>query len=177
MMDTRTIALLDGASPLHFPPGAARGIRCSVQPIEPGELRRTVNGQLIDLTRAALRKIRIALSGDGVAMPSAHTLWRGSFLLIAPPIVWTATADAGAAVLYLPRPALSGSLVLRDAVTDAVLPPPEYDAATLSVALPEHANAVVLEYQPIFEVLVTDRSEDHDEWGATVSWSLDLEEV
>lgn len=168
----------DGASvALFFPPGSARGIQSSVEQVYGGDLRRTVNGALVDLTRPQLRRYRISLSATGQALPDLRNVWRGQLVTVSPPVIWTAFADAGDGLIEVERPVRDGAWRLLAAdggeeVHGAVL---SEDGLTLT--LPEGAPAVQLEYQPVLTCRVTSASTSGDEWDASATWSLELEEA
>lgn len=175
---TETIAKIrvSGATAdVHFPLGSARGIQCAIAPISIGELRRTVNGALVDLTRAALRKYTITLSADGQALPALDGLWRGMRCTVAPPLYWTAQAPAGATELALDRPA--ADVRAFDAVTLEALPAPTISADRRTLSFTALTRPAYVEYQPVFEALLSSRSDSGNEWDATATWSLEFEEV
>lgn len=162
---------------LFFPPGAARGIQTNISQLSSGELRRTINGALIDLTRAALRKYSVSLSADGQAFPDLRGMWRGQKVTVAPPVWWTAYVPAGMQTVQLERPAADGSWTLRDAATGETLAfGRASDGLSFSSPYPVTPESV-LEYQPVFTCRVVSVSMSGDEWEATATWSLELEEV
>lgn len=168
----------DGSSvALFFPPGAARGIQASFDQVYPGELRRTVNGDLVDLTRPQLRKYRLSLTATGQALPDLRGLWRGQLVTVSPPVIWTAYAAPGASQIALERPARVEGWRVLDAVTGEPVAGASLSLDGLTVILPPAAPAVQLEYQPVLSCRVVIASSSGDEWDASATWSLELEEA
>lgn len=168
----------DGANvALFFPPGSARGIQSSVEQVYGGDLRRTVNGALVDLTRPQLRKYRLSLTATGQALPDLRGLWRGQLVTVAAPVVWTAYAAPGAASIALERPARAEGWRVLDAVTGEPVAGATLSIDGLTVLLPAGSPAVQLEYQPVLNCRVVIASSSGDEWDASATWSLELEEA
>lgn len=176
--ESQVLIKRDGdALSLFFPAGSARGIQTSIAQLSSGELRRTVNGSLVDLTRAALRKYSVSLSADGQAFPDLRGMWRGQKVTVAPPVWWTAYVPEGTQTVQLERPAADGTWTARNAETGENL----YfgrasDGLSFSSPYPVTPESV-LEYQPTFVCRVVSVTFSGDEWEASATWSLELEEV
>lgn len=167
----------DGSSvALFFPPGAARGIQTSVDQVYPGELRRTVNGALVDLTRPQLRKYRVSLTATGQALPDLRGLWRGQLVTVAAPVIWTAYAAPGSSQIALERPARATGWRVLDEITGEKIDGAALSLDGLTVILPAGSPAVQLEYQPVLSCRVVIASSSGDEWDASATWSIELEE-
>lgn len=178
MSESDILLQRDGSSvALYFPPGSARGIQASVDQVYPGELRRTVNGDLVDLTRAQLRKYRVSLSATGQALPDLRGLWRGQIVTVAPPVVWTAYAAAGAASISLERKARATGWRVLDATTGQPVTGAALSLDGMTLLLPGGSPAVQLEYQPVLSCRVVVAASSGDEWDASATWSLELEEI
>lgn len=168
----------DGSSvALFFPPGAARGIQSSFDQVYPGELRRTVNGALVDLTRPQLRKYRLSLTATGQALPDLRGLWRGQLVTVSPPVIWTAYAQPGDASIALERPARASGWRVLDAVTGEPITGATLSLDGLTVILPAGSPATQLEYQPLLSCRVVIASSSGDEWDASATWTIELEEA
>lgn len=60
-------------------PYSARGLQQTLEPIaQTSQLRRTVNGALIDLSVASLRKYSSTISADDQAPPAFNGIWPGA---------------------------------------------------------------------------------------------------
>lgn len=158
---------------IYFPVGSARGISQQLDPIENGELRRTVNAELIDMTRALNRKFRSQISCTDMEVPAFFGLWRGSEVVVecikrAYQNIWPA-AD----VVTLIRPYVPGSVFGRN--QDNVKITPLSIVGDL-VTFPAASNCVSVEFRPILTMLVDETSTNHDEYGAEVGWNISLEE-
>jgi hypothetical protein len=79
-MANETILVISGPG---MPPWAARGLTQSLDPIEAsGNLARTVNGVLIDLSPAQMRKFKSTISCSDVDSPALDGLWPGMVLTV-----------------------------------------------------------------------------------------------
>ena len=60
-------------------PYSARGLQQTLEPIpQAGQLRRTVNGALVDLSVPALRKYASTISTNDQAVPALNGVWPGA---------------------------------------------------------------------------------------------------
>lgn len=166
---------------IFFPPGAAQNIATSVSQAYAGDLRRTVNGDLIDLTRASLRKYTVSLSATGQALPDLRNLWRGQFARVAIPVTWNAYFPASVQEIALERTPF-GTPRLTSLDGSGPLPSVSVDPETGAVvrgAWPSGSTPrdLLLEYQPFLSCRVASVTVSGSEWDASASWSLELEEV
>ncbi|MEA5159968.1 hypothetical protein U5903_04190 [Cereibacter johrii] len=145
--------------------------------VSQGELRRTVNGTLVDLTRPALRKWRMTVSADGVALPDLQGAWQGVQVTVIPPVTWSVFAVAGRPSVLLERPAAAGTWRVVHAVTGAILSGATRSADGKTISLPAGHPDCIIEYQPVFTCRITDLSTSADEWEAVAGWSVSFEEV
>lgn len=74
-----TVLILD---PIGTPDTSARGITETLDVLG-GDLRRTVNGELIDLSPAQFRKFRISWSCDDMDSPAVNAIYPGAHLTVA----------------------------------------------------------------------------------------------
>jgi hypothetical protein len=147
-MTELTLLRLD---PIGIPPYSARGITQSLELIDAAsQMRRTVNGTLIDLSEPAFRKYRSTITCTDQQQPALDGVWPGQVL----------TVDCAAELSYL----TSGGSPARPlaSTTD--------DPAT-------RAEGSFSFYRPRLTMMVVSYRTDFDEWGASVNWSLSLEEV
>ncbi len=157
-----------------IPAGAGRGITQTVTPIENGSIRRTVNGELIDLTRQESRKYASAISaGDNAGTaPAFAGLWRGQTLVVECIKTIRQTVFPASLSATLIRSPVAGSVVGRDALGAKVNPSSVVDRlATFP------SNVVMIEFRPILTMKVLSVNEDVNEYEASETWSLELEEV
>jgi len=63
---------------LALPPYSARGLMQTLEPLDQaGNLRRTVNGELIDLSHQQFRKYRSTIAGSDQQPPAIDGVWQG----------------------------------------------------------------------------------------------------
>jgi hypothetical protein len=127
------------------PPYSIRGLTQSLEPIDAASsYRRTVNGNLRDLSLPQFRKYKSTISCDDLDAPAFDAL----------PIGAVVTVDCVAELAYR---TIGGS-------------PQRTVVASRTIAEWTY-------YRPRMVMMVTARSQETDEYGAAVSWSLELEEV
>lgn len=170
---------------IGIPTFSARGIQEQFAPVDLGELRRDINGNLRDLTNPALhRKYALALSGSDAYPLPYDGIWRGkavtvhcTTLLGAP-----ATFSAGAGSAHLGREAVSDSGLAQfgtrytSTVTISHSSGGTADAAA-NFGDASIAGAGMIFYRPILYCLVRSWTLDGNEWDGKRAWTLDLEEV
>jgi hypothetical protein len=158
---------------IYFPPGSARGISQSLNLVSNGELLRTVNGTLIDLTRDENRKFTSVISASETASPTLQGLWRGQVITglecIQPFRQFVAPANTSVTLI---RPEVTGSVVGRLSDNTRIDP----DTVVAQVATFSQA-VVAVEYRPVLDMMVDDITVDNDEYAATEGWSISLVEV
>ena len=124
-----------------------RGATQTLQPIDAAQqLRRTINGTLIDVSRAEFRKYRSTISCTDQQPPAVDGVWPGQIVTVGC-ISELSCKTAGGAPS---RSVVSGSSRTEGDYTF---------------------------YRPQLIMRVVSFSQDTDEYGASVSWSLELEEV
>lgn len=141
-----TVLRLQGSG--GVPPYSARGLKQTLSPIDQAsQNRRTVNGDLTDISFSGFRKYKSTISGTDQRPPNFDGMWPGQTLVV----------DCVAELSFTPdeaqtrqRPAVPGSEKIEGAHTT---------------------------YRPRLTMKVIGWNTDEDEYGATIGWSLDLEEV
>ena len=157
---------------LHFPAGSARGITQTLDLVSNGELRRTVNGDLKDITRQQNRKFSSSINCSDTESPTLQGIWKGTQLVVECIQPFRQLVKPAALVTNLIRTPVTGSVFGRDNTNVKVLP-----TSVIGLVATFPSNIVMVEYRPILTMMVSDISEDKDEYGAVESWSLSLEEV
>lgn len=134
-------------SGIGVPLYSARGANQSLEPINSAQqLRRTINGELIDISRAEFRKYRSTISCVDQQPPAVDGVWPGQVLTV-------------------------GCISELSFRTAGGTP------SRNMVAGSSRAEGDYTFYRPILTMRVVSFSQDTDEYGAEVSWSLQLEEV
>ena len=134
-------------SGIGVPPYSVRGATQTLQPIEAAQqLRRTINGLLVDLSRAEFRKYRSTITCTDQQPPAIDGVWPGKVVTVGCISELSYKTAGGAAG----RSVVSGSSRIEGDYTF---------------------------YRPQLTMRIVSFSQDTDEYGASVSWSLELEEV
>ena len=64
-------------------PYSARGLEQTLQPISgAGQMRRTINGALVDISETALRKFSSTISGTDQLSPAVNGIWPGMSITV-----------------------------------------------------------------------------------------------
>lgn len=130
------------------PPYSARGLTQSLAPIDQAtNVKRTVNGDLKDISFTGFRKYRTTISGTDQRPPNFDGSWPGKVI----------TVDCIAELSYTPDESQTRQ---RDAVPGS-----------------EHTEGAHTVYRPRLTMRIMSFSQDHDEYGASIGWSLDAEEI
>jgi hypothetical protein len=183
---TDTVLTLSGVG---IVPYAGRGVTESLQLIGAGALRRTVNGQLVDLTLAANRKYRVSLSGGDAQPMALDGVWRGQQVTVGciTELAAKVTLAAGSASVELGRAPVAGSGRAIKSVASGVrvtsnvafTTPTGVETALATVDFEDTglSGEAFVFYRPSIVCLVTGWNADTDEYAARPGWTLELEEV
>ena len=131
---------------MGIPPYSARGLSQTLTPVPASQqLRRTINGTLVDFSSSQFRKFQSTISGDDQQPPALNAVWPGTELIV-------------------------------DCISELA-----YESSTGSPDRQEVAGSIRYEgiftfYRPQLTMKVVNFSTNSDEFGAQISWSLDLEE-
>jgi hypothetical protein len=159
---------------ISFGLAADRQIKETLEPIDHGELRRTVNGVLMNLTMPEFRKYRISLSAADLFPPTLAGIWKGMQVTVQPISEIADRIATGGTVRTLERDPVAGSVRCVDIDGAEV----EFGLVGRLVTLTgAAAKPVKIFYRAVLTMLVVSWSADEDEWGAATSWRLELEEV
>lgn len=93
-------------------PYSARGVKQSLEPLgQASQLRRTINGDLIDLSLAQFRKYKSTITGGDQASPAIAGIWPGQLVTI------ECVCELGVMEGAMDRPSVTGSERTEDGVT------------------------------------------------------------
>ena len=68
---------------MGIPPYSARGLSQTLTPVPASQqLRRTINGTLVDFSSAQFRKFQSTISGNDQQPPAVNAIWPGSELVV-----------------------------------------------------------------------------------------------
>lgn len=185
---TDTVLTLTGIGIVPF---AGGGISETLRQIDQArQMRRSVNGALTDLSLTKFRKYAVSLSGGDVQPMALDGVWPGKAVTVGciTELGHAVTLTAGEGTVALDRKPVAGSgraIILSGGVpthlgaagiefsqdTDGVwFADVDFDDTGL-------AGAAYVFYRPELDCLVTSPAPDTDEWAATQTWTLELEEV
>lgn len=134
---------------MGIPPYSARGVTQSLEPIAAAAVtERTVNGRLVNLAPPQMLLYKSTISCEDIDPPNSDGFWPGSVVTVQ--CVTELGVPPGGAVATRP-------MVPNSTRTDG------------------QGNTF---YRPILTMMIVKPiSVEHDEWGATVRWQIELEEV
>jgi hypothetical protein len=128
-------------------PYSARGITQSLNHIDAAaQSRRTVNGDLKDLSFSGFRKYKSTLNGADQLPPALDGVWPGKIL----------TVGCVSELVYL----TAGGAPERTVIAGS-----------------SRTEGLFTYYRPELTMMVLTYTVDTDEYGAAVSWTMELEEV
>lgn len=138
------------------PPYAARGLTQTLSPVALSEQsRRTINGELRDVSDPIFRKFASTISATDVDPPAMEAQWPGTILVV----------DCVAELAKLG--------VFEEPTDDPTEAPFERDYVLGSVRVADGWTF----YRPRLTMMVLDYSPSYDEYNRQVQWTLNLEEV
>lgn len=155
-----------------IPIGAGRQITQTLQPIDNGDLRRTVNGTLKDLTRLENRKFSGQIRCTDMSTPAIAELWKGQIILVdcIQPLNQNISPTSLTAILI--RDPVAGSIYGYDAAGNKHQP-----SLVNGRDVEFLVNVLNIRFRPRLNMMVLATSIDVDEYPAEEGWSIDLEEV
>ena len=143
-MNDDTLLTLSGIGVTTY---SARGLTQTLEPIEASaQLRRTVNGALVDLSYEPFRKYKSTISCQDQEPPAIDGVW-------------------------------PGQIVTVECVAELCFPTTSGSPARPSVSGSARTGGDFTFYRPVLSMRVTGFSVSRDEYGAAVSWQLQLEEI
>jgi hypothetical protein len=146
------------------PPYSIRGAQQSLQPIDgAAQLRRTVNGDLEDLSVVEARKFKSTVTCTDQQPPAFARLWPGQLVTV------DCIAELGYPVDHISEAVTEGDTDDSSSIADSLDRTPVPGSIRV-----EDGFAF---YRPRLSMRVTAFSVTKDEYGAETGWSLDLEEV
>lgn len=155
-----------------FPPFSVRECTQSLTPLPQGILRRTINGTLVCIGNKGHEKFQSMISCKDKSPPAFEKLWVGTHLKVGCIQSLTQAVPVGASNISLGRDPLSchaydplGKMWAIEKV--------EKNCVFLSPGFP----GGFITYRPWLMMIVKHYHLETDEWGASVGWHLELEEV
>lgn len=172
-MTDETLLIL-GDIPL--PIGSSRFISQTLQPIDNGDVRRTVNGSLRDMTRDENRKYESQISSTDQATPALGGLWKGQTVLVeCVKKLRDKIVPAGTAVTLHRDPVVASVFGYTAFPCVKVAPLSVAGVGNRDITFSSPVDYV--EFRPIMDFMVLANSVNEDEANAEEGWTIDLEEV
>ncbi|KIN72674.1 hypothetical protein [Sulfitobacter guttiformis] len=154
------------------------------------DLRRTVNGELVNVARSTFRKYSVDIRVQDHWAAGLSGIDLGSYCEVIPSEHFSLSVPGGAVSAKIPRAGIEVVGITDDGVeipatSQPTNPLPLQTARagnrigflrvqrTVSFSTP----VVLVRYRPVLACLVTDWTTDSDEAAATASWTISLEEV
>jgi hypothetical protein len=153
-----------------IPLAASRGITQTYRQIRAGQLRRTVNGTLINTTRTTHKKYRTRIDCEDLDTPAIADLYKGDTVTVECVAPWR--VPGGSTTVTLPRDPVSGSIVGYKTGHQKVT---VSSVSGRDVTFDEAPDWV--EFRPILTIMIDDVDWDQNEATAKESWSISGEEV
>lgn len=157
---------------LIIPTGAGRGITQALSLVDNGQLRRTVNGELIDLTRDQNQKYESTISATDQKTPSLAGVWKGVELEVECVVTIRQLVNPAALTATLIRDYVTGTVFGRDINGVKITP-----TSVVGLLATFPSNVVMVEFFPKLTMLVSSVSINTDEYEASQGWDISLEEV
>lgn len=139
---------------MGIPPFSIRGVTQTLEVLERDDLRRNMNGTLLDLSNSNFRKFVSEIECEDMTSPAQHDIWRGKIL----------TVDC----------------IVELAVAGTLPDPPEDWEDNIRPIVPgslRERDGFIF-YRPRLTMMVVEPPVvERDEWGGVVGWSMTLGEV
>jgi hypothetical protein len=171
--------------------GSDTDIAVSIAPIpQASDIRRTVNGDAVNLARTVFRKYSVNVSGSGFRPPALLNLNIGDYCEILVPDLLTFSNSPTVAPI-LPRAGVDVRGITQDGETvrpfDQPADPRPLQKSRTAARLAAlrnpgeymmfENNVVALRFQPVFACIITGTSISQSERTADSSWTISMEEI
>lgn len=156
-----------------LPPYSAKGCIQTLTPLPQGRLCRTISGDLIYVGLENPPKFQSVINCEDKAPPAFEGIWPGDLLKVGCLQPITLPVPSGERTVCLSRDPF-GPLHLYD--TNAK----EHDIISIEgreVTVPQTFPKGFITYKPWLDMTIKSYKLKTDEWGLTVGWSLELEEL
>lgn len=174
-MSRQTNLILRGAL---WPPFSCRDAEQTLCPIQTGELRRTINGELCYLGSSGHHKYRTTIRCQDHTVPAMQHLWVGAEIEVACIArIWETHTDRADGVITLSRNAVRTTLEVLKNRGHPI--PYEWQNENTIVIPQAHQQTVLVGYAPILHMRLVNFHYLEKEWAAQdfTTWQLDLEEI
>lgn len=153
-------------------PFSARECTQTLSPIPQAIMRRTINGELVCVSNKGHRKFQSTITCKDKASPAFEGLWKGTQLKVGCIQSITQVVSRGTERVQLERDSLEVHLYDSSGKTWDV----EANADRW-INIPDDFPGGFLTYHPVLMMIVKNYTLETDEWGLTVGWKVELEEM
>ena len=162
-----------------FPPFSARHCHQTLVPLMTGDLRRTVNGQLVYTGREEHHKFQSTIQCQDRSCPSLEGIWRGSLVRVGciQRLSQEIKSPHDMEKITLNRDPVENSVIAMDECQQQKEIQSVTGRTVILVDRQEQSNTLYIFYRPYLQMRVTGYKLVTDEWGFSGGWQLDLEEV
>lgn len=160
---------IDCATP--FPPFSARECTQSLTPLPGGALRRTLQGELVVVGGKTPRKFHSLITCTDHSVPAFEKFWVGTVLKVGCIQSLTQAIPPHTQLVHLERDPVTFHLY---DTKGQELSGSSHDGKTLT--LEEGFPGGFVTYRPWLIMLVKTYRLETNEWGASIGWTLELEE-
>ncbi|MBY0281712.1 MAG: hypothetical protein K2W94_06090 [Alphaproteobacteria bacterium] len=169
-METELILSVGG-----FPPLSARGCKQELIPVPQGNLRRTINGELVMVGGQDL-KYKSTVKCDDKTAFATDGLYPGCEVMLGcVQRLWQKVKEAPENTpITLERYPVKGSVVVMDE-NQKQIAIREMDGK--KIQLEDRAQTYYISYRPWLNMRTVTYSLNTDEWGIKGGWSLEMEEI
>lgn len=159
-----------------FPALSCRDATQTLSPINHGEIRRSVNGELCYVGTNRHHKYQSRVICADQNLPGIQQIWVGAVVQVqCISLLWERFVlgeDRGDHLLS--RPVVEGSLMVKNAESGPV----DFQWNEGLLTLPQgEGETVMVGYRPLLRMRVTSFDFKESEWQGGVVWSLSLEEI
>lgn len=163
------------SDPDRIPPWSARGCTQTLTLLTHHDVRRTVNGDLVDISSPFHRKYISTISCRDKTPLAFDGVWIGTALWVNCIQCLTTPFAAGVQQVALARKPVKSSLTI-ETIGGEKIRPHSLKEKTVFFEKPLE-NQGFITYQPQLLMRLTDSHLETDEWGMVVGWKMQLEEV
>lgn len=159
---------------IGLPPESARNCVQELYPIPNGEIKKSINGNILFLEATERKKYKSIISCKDINTPIIDGIWIGSQINIGCiQNLWQAI-NPGKQSIQLIRPAVNNSVCAIDKFGNPVEFTIDGDEVTLTKT---HDERIFICFRPWLTMKVIDFSMETNEWGMSGSWKLITEEI
>lgn len=160
---------------IGFPPLSARGCKQELIPIPNGELKKTVNGDLVFVKSSNIQKYKTTIRCSDATCPAMGNIWIGSTVNIACiQSIWQSYEEKQE-VITLSRQPVDGSVIVLDRSGNNINH--TIDGNEVSILDQKIDPPIFVSFRPWISAVITDFKTETDEWELTSNWTLSAEEV